>query len=225
MVDLIKFIIVIIVSIIVVIIILKLNSLYKNLLNNNIKKKFIKNAKRLLDITSEEEEEVNNGYVFDRSTTLLTITSIISGSLLLVFGKDFVHIIKNIEPFNTVQVIGLVILLTGFLFYSVQLSRIMLIKGDIPAFIFWMLSYMALVFEISLILGTTLDALPNVKSASFLIGLVTFLNICIIFIVIVHLLEILILKINNLFKNPTERLSVILGFFGTLIILITKIIK
>src|SRR5699024_5843638 len=172
---------------------------YKNLLNNNIKKKFIKNAKRLLDITSEEEEEVNNGYVFDRSTTLLTITSIISGSLLLVFGKDFVHIIKNIEPFNTVQVIGL--------------------------FIFWMLSYMALVFEISLILGTTLDALPNVKSASFLIGLVTFLNICIIFIVIVHLLEILILKINNLFKNPTERLSVILGFFGTLIILITKIIK
>lgn len=196
---------------------------------------FGKIGKRLFDSIDDENDLKrkkhntsieSNSIIFYKWTKLYSIVGITVGGVLLILGEDFLEKLDNFGPLNWIQILGLILILAGLCFYAFFNARVMFEKENIPAFASWMFCMLILVAEISLIIGIRQDVFSKDGTIlPFIIGLITLMTICVIIVSMIRFVEFLIIKINTFFTNSTERLSIILGFFGTIITLIVKIIN
>jgi len=169
----------------------------------------------------------NNG---DYLGIITTVNLVVIGLLLIFLGDNIKIILNNIETLNEFQITGLLLFTLGLVSYCFYILKHLedkeykLIKILLIISIFTLLSQI-----IMFLIGSDMINPMQYQWYSLSLGLLSFIIIFVIFALLEYFFVIVILnvfrKTFNYFKQSPERVSVILGFFGTIIVFLIKILN
>src|SRR5699024_6532602 len=178
----------------------------------------------------DENDKINDNKNTRNLISVLTINFVVIGLVFIVFGKDIKEFFINMRAFNEFQILGFLFTLLGLILYCVYLISKFNEKEYTFVKVLLLISITTILFQI-VIFSIWYDMNNAMQRQWYVysLGLLTLINIVIAFALfeyfLISVIFIIFSKTFNFFKQSTERISVILGFFGTLIALIIKILN
>lgn len=182
--------------------------------------------KEIIDQSILEKDEK---YVINLFS-VLAINFVVIGLLFMIWGKPIESYFVNITTFNEFQIVGFFSLVLGLISYCFYLKHKLKTSEDKFVNGFLVFSIISLSLQIViLILGyRTEDPMKSLLYSNTL-GILLLINIVVVFALaqyfLVSVFSVIFNKTFKVFEQSTERISVILGFFGTLITLIIKLLN
>ena len=183
---------------------------------------------------TDENDEINEKSNDNENTrnliSVLTTNFVVIGLVFIVFGKDIKEFFINMRAFNEFQILGFLFTLLGLILYCVYLISKFNEKEYTFVKVLLLISITTLLFQIVIFsIGDDMNNAMQLQWYVYSLGLLTLINIVIAFALfeyfLISVISIIFRKTFNFFKQSTERISVILGFFGTLIALIIKLLN
>lgn len=175
------------------------------------------------------KENVINNKNMKTLMSVLTINFAVLGLVFLIWGKNIEKKLSKIETLSDLQTLGFFLVIFGLICYCIYLISELKEKERV-FLLFLIISAITLCLQIIIIIiGFKLKNSMDYKLFYNSLGILSLINIVIVFALLEYLFVSFISKAFSktfdFFEKPNEKISVILGFFGTIIALIIKILN
>lgn len=170
-------------------------------------------------------EEKDNSYdsFIKKSSLILSIFSLLCGLTLIFFGNQIIDFFKKIESFSALEVTGIFLVLISLMYYLIYFLSKQDENQPGMKFILRVAFYSTVLTIIFLIYIASVKSLNDIGLHIF--SLLIIIETIIILISLFSILVILFNAVYRALKEPSEKVTLLLGIFATIITFIITVLK